>query len=376
LVFVLAIVYYVEATCTYGDWMTGCHTLEGKKLNQMFFPGSHDAMIWTLDNIPSGKQKYYITQKGDFTYQLCNGGARMFDVRVQKYSGKGNAFYGVHPLMYKVMGLFADPGYSVPFGNVIFQVADFLKDHKGEFVILRIKLPGGQTEAAAFLTDLKTFVTNSDHKIDDKIYVATATALQSQTYENLKGKLILLNYEWTVPETVKDVHDYWSVRFTDYTSAFSGKFSSSGKTKTVLKKQQKALDNHVAGASDKVFGAWITWTGGNIEETFVAKTQKHEDDLFAFFKNQDQEAQWFEAPYKPSVCWTDFAGEWDAPMALVTEYCGGTALNYQLLNEDDIDFFDVDNEDEMNEALVPLLKDKGMLVELKNKKKASNVLQQ
>jgi len=121
------------------DWISKLDS--SKKLNEIFFPGTHDSGAYTLDysiNIFKGPQKFInflvpiskyfinkwtLTQNKDILEQL-NMGVRAFDIRVSKF---GEIYYVSHTFIAITMQSLAD------------QINIFLENNPNEFIIIHFK---------------------------------------------------------------------------------------------------------------------------------------------------------------------------------------------------------------------------------------------
>ena len=113
------------------DWMGAFTDTLNLTLADITIPASHDAGVSEVHNLRYtgriGPEGDTIAQYYDITGQL-EAGSRFFDLRIASHSGVLKTFHGGN--MAGRWGQRAD--------TVFGQVDDFLEDHDGEIVILRV----------------------------------------------------------------------------------------------------------------------------------------------------------------------------------------------------------------------------------------------
>ncbi|MCB0842792.1 MAG: hypothetical protein KDE26_05930 [Bacteroidetes bacterium] len=106
------------------NWMS--HLNPHVRVLDSYIPASHDSSAYPTSDVPQMFQNEWVgavTQLAGYTAQL-NTGVRYFDMRVVPHGGK----LVMHHSSY----------YYEPFANVLHQINEFAKSHRGEFIFLDV----------------------------------------------------------------------------------------------------------------------------------------------------------------------------------------------------------------------------------------------
>ncbi len=129
------------------DWMSGFTDRRDLSLVDLCLPASHDAGVSDDHYYPYGKlssKASTIAQAGNIKKQL-EWGSRFFDLRIAKKGTTLQTFHGE--------GVFGGTGggWGQPAESIFEEAHEFIKEHTGEIVILRISHTEGKHDVGSLL---------------------------------------------------------------------------------------------------------------------------------------------------------------------------------------------------------------------------------